>query len=307
MASTTTDRRFGVNVGQAIKVAVSCMSTGSNLDLDGLDTVDGVTLTKDQRVLVQHQTDATANGIYLARSGTWVRAPDFDGNYDVAGGSMIVVQGGDTYAGSLWRVANAAGSVTIDTDNITFAIIRGSTYGGFGDNVSVASGDSLTNPRLTMASSATLVKDSLWTSSTAGTLAPVSTHQVVRDNNIQGYFETVQTVTSTTAGALQFALRDGNVIYHLLTQDTTFQVPSDWPTSSGNAASLTMHISQNGTAGHAFSYSTAAAQTFDFGDGTTHGMSTGSNAVDTITGYGLGSTAPTLYMVTAITGGSSYT
>ena len=298
MASVTTDRRFGVNVNQAIKVPVSAVAA-TNITLDGgtTTTVDGVTMATDYRILCVSQTDASENGIYLWRSGAFVRAPDFDGTYDVVGGTIIPVVLGDTYADSLWYVNNTYGTVTIDTDNISFGILAW----GWANL-------SLTNSRILKAGTNGAPADTLWSESTAGgTISPVSTHQVIRDNNIQGYFETVQTVTSSTAAALQFALRDGNVIYHLLTQNTTLQVPSDWPTSSGNAASFTMHISQNATNGYTLSYSTAAAQIFEFGDGTTHGMSTGSNAVDTITGYGLGSTAPTLYMITAITGGSSYT
>jgi len=298
MASTTTDRRFGVNVGQAIKVPVKAASA-TNITLDGgtTTTVDGVSVnTTDTRILVTGQTDATENGIYLWRSGAWVRSPDFDGTYDVVGGTVIPVVLGDTYADSLWYVNNTYGVVTIDTDNISFGILA---WGWA--NLSI------TNTRILKAGTNGAPADTLWTESTGGTISPVTTGQAIENFEYRGYWETVQTATSSTAAGLQFALRDGNVIYHKLTQNTTLLKPSDWPTSSASAASFTMYIAQNATNGYTLSYSTAAGIKFDFGDGTTHGMSTGTDKVDTITGYGLGSTAPTIHMVTAITGGSSYT
>ena len=55
------------------------LATTTNIaSLSGLLTVDGVTLAADDRVLVKNQSTASQNGIYLAKSGAWVRASELD-------------------------------------------------------------------------------------------------------------------------------------------------------------------------------------------------------------------------------------
>ena len=296
MASTTTDRRFGVNVGQAIKVPCRVAST-ANLDLDGLDSVDGVTVSAEDRVLVRSQTTASENGIYLAQTGAWVRAPDLDGTYDAVGdGCIVAVAEGDTYANSVWYLADSYGPVVIGTDDSTWAILA---WGW--------EALSLTNTRILKAGSNGQPADTLWTESTSGgTIAPVSTGQVIRDFAYQGYFETVQTVTSTTAGALSFALRDGNVIRHTLTQSCTVMIPTDFPTDPAKAVSWTLELTGT-TNGYSVTWSTNSGATYDFGDGSTHAMSTGAE-VDVLTFYGRGSTAgaPVIRSIVALTGGSTH-
>jgi hypothetical protein len=63
-------------------------------------TVDGVTLSAGDRVLVAGQTDKSQNGIYevdisgTGSNGTWSRASDFDINSDVSAGVIIMVTEG---------------------------------------------------------------------------------------------------------------------------------------------------------------------------------------------------------------------
>jgi len=58
---------------------VDCATTRSIL-LDGtVDTVDGVTITDDMRVLVKDQDVPQENGIYVAtKNATWVRLGTYD-------------------------------------------------------------------------------------------------------------------------------------------------------------------------------------------------------------------------------------
>jgi len=76
----------------------------SNLTLSGLQTIDGISLSEDDSVLVNGQTDPIKNGIYLVKSGTWVRRPDADGEPDneVAVGDFVFVESGSTNASSGW-------------------------------------------------------------------------------------------------------------------------------------------------------------------------------------------------------------
>lgn len=113
------DRFDGALTSTAIKTPVR-VATTANIILSGLQTVDGVVLVADDRVLVKDQTEETENGIYTAASTAWSRAPDFDGNRDIVKGTLVRVVAGTLYADSYW-VVTADNPIVIDTDDITFA------------------------------------------------------------------------------------------------------------------------------------------------------------------------------------------
>ncbi len=121
MASTTTDRLNGVTASLASKAPVRAAST-ADITLSGAQTIDSVAVVADDRVLVKDQTDGIENGIYIAATGAWVRAPDFDGARDVVTGTFVVVAEGTAGAGTLWRVSTT-GDITIGTTSIAFAIM----------------------------------------------------------------------------------------------------------------------------------------------------------------------------------------
>jgi hypothetical protein len=112
MASVTTNRRRGINASAAIKVACVAASTGN--------LVDGIALVEDDRVFVKNQTDATENGIYEVSTGSWTRAPDFDGSFDITEGTIIPVSRGTTNSDTYWKVSNT-GDIVIGTTELTFS------------------------------------------------------------------------------------------------------------------------------------------------------------------------------------------
>lgn len=118
MTSPTTDRRYGINGGVAIKAPCDCATT-ANITLSGEQTIDGVT-TSGSRVLVKNQTTASQNGIYRTNTGSWTREPDFDGNRDVVTGTIVMVVGGSTNINTYWRLSTT-GTITIGTSSLTFA------------------------------------------------------------------------------------------------------------------------------------------------------------------------------------------
>lgn len=118
MTSVTTDRLSGVNASLAIKSPCVVAST-ADLTLSGTQTIDGVAVVADDRVLVKDQSTTTENGIYVVASGSWTRALDFDGTRDVVTGTLVAVVSGTTNADTFWRVSST-GDITIDTDAITF-------------------------------------------------------------------------------------------------------------------------------------------------------------------------------------------
>jgi hypothetical protein len=76
----------------------------------------------DDRVLVKNQTDQKQNGIYVVDSGTWTRAPDWDGSYDAKNGSLVYVTDGSTYADNLFA-CTTSDPITIGTTSVAFAIV----------------------------------------------------------------------------------------------------------------------------------------------------------------------------------------
>lgn len=118
MPGTASDRLYGLTTSVAVKAPVRAVST-VNLTLSGLQTVGGVALAADDRVLVKAQTDATENGIYIASTSDWQRAADFDGLLDVVQGTLVVDQ---SNTGLYYRVTSA-NPIRPGTDEIEFELV----------------------------------------------------------------------------------------------------------------------------------------------------------------------------------------
>lgn len=106
------------NPGLAIKVACLCATTGNNITLAGLQTIDDVALTDSARVLVKDQDDPTDNGIYSASSGPWSRAKDADGNTELGNGLQVLVITGTLNGSYKTYVLTTPDPVVIGTSDI---------------------------------------------------------------------------------------------------------------------------------------------------------------------------------------------
>jgi hypothetical protein len=124
MASTSTDQIRGARSSLGFK-APCATAAASNLTLTGEQTVAGVA-TSESRVLVYGQTDSTENGIYVSGAGDWERAPDFDGNSDVAKGTIVRVHSGTNKG---YYEVTVADPITIGTTGITFAQVTATAAG----------------------------------------------------------------------------------------------------------------------------------------------------------------------------------
>lgn len=102
--------------GLAIKSPCAAVA-GSNITLAGEQTINGVPVVANDRVLVTGQTDPIDNGIYDAKAGSWSRSQDFDGNRDIVFGTLaqVALPAGTT----LYRVTST-GTIVIGTTAITF-------------------------------------------------------------------------------------------------------------------------------------------------------------------------------------------
>lgn len=92
----------------------------SNITLSGVQTVDGVSLSVGDRVLVAGQTDQSKNGIYTVVDlpGTWVRSYDFDKIYNIQKGMFVYVAEGSTHNETVWKLTSQP--TTLDLHAITF-------------------------------------------------------------------------------------------------------------------------------------------------------------------------------------------
>jgi hypothetical protein len=122
MSSTLTDRIDGVTTSTAIK-APCRVATTANITLSGEQTIDGIAVVDGDRVLVKDQDTQTENGIYVASTGGWSRALDFDGNRDVRKGTQVLVNSG-TVGGAAQFICTATDPIVIDTTNITWTTLE---------------------------------------------------------------------------------------------------------------------------------------------------------------------------------------
>lgn len=125
------------------KASVRAATIGSTITLAGgaPNTLDGVTLATNDRILVKDQTTGSQNGIYYVSTlgtganGTWTRATDADQAGELTSGAIVAVEEGSTNADSQWMLTTD-GTITIGTTSLTFvrkdaSAIGGSIQGGF--------------------------------------------------------------------------------------------------------------------------------------------------------------------------------
>ena len=82
----------GVSQGLDIKEAVK-VATTANITLSGTQTIDGVAVSADERVLVKDQSTSSQNGLYLCKASTWERTTDLAAGANAAGMFTFVEQG----------------------------------------------------------------------------------------------------------------------------------------------------------------------------------------------------------------------
>ena len=112
----------GLDVKDSVVAATTANITISTA-LNNGDTLDGVTLSNNDRVLVKNQSTASENGIYIVGSSP-SRATDLAAGADAAGMFTFVEQG--TVNGDNGFVCTSnKGSAVVGTNNLTFAQFSG--------------------------------------------------------------------------------------------------------------------------------------------------------------------------------------
>jgi len=122
-----------VALGTHIIAAVRAASTTNITNLSGLLTIDGIVLEAEDRVLVKNQSTASQNGVYVVKSGAWVKVPN-----DSDKGSLVTTLFGNTqtrhqyYCSDVntWTLyfiddsyyAAASGGLALESDGFGFKI-----------------------------------------------------------------------------------------------------------------------------------------------------------------------------------------
>ena len=151
----------GLRWKQPVKAA-----SDSNLDLDGTETIDGISCGVGDRVLAMGQTTSADNGIYVVASGAWARATDFDSltPIDEINGAAVYVEEGTTYGDISFTVISQVN--TLGTDPITFAQFNGTSNTSAGDGLTKTGSVMSVDPdgtTLTVAAAGVKISDSVMT------------------------------------------------------------------------------------------------------------------------------------------------
>ena len=117
----------GLHIHSSV-VAATTANVALSTALENGDTLDGITLATNDRILVKNQTTTSENGIYVVQaSGQPVRATDFDTAAEVDSGDFVFVSSGTVNGSTGWVQTNKP--ATIGTDPIAFTQFSGAgTY-----------------------------------------------------------------------------------------------------------------------------------------------------------------------------------
>lgn len=118
---------YDIDYKQAVRVV-----TVNNVTLSGgaPNTVDGVTLSLNDRVLVAGQTNNVQNGIYYVTTlgtgsnGTWSRSIDTDTTGELLSGTIVMVTEGTSYADTQWKLITDD-PITIGVSSLVFTLNYG--------------------------------------------------------------------------------------------------------------------------------------------------------------------------------------
>jgi len=202
-------RGFVEATSQGLDVKDSCVAaTTGNITiataLNNGDTIDGVTLSTNDRVLVKDQSTASQNGIYIVGSSP-ARADDLAAGADAAGMFTFIEQG-TVNADNGFVCTSNKGSAVVGTNNLTFAQFSGAgqitTADGLQKSGNTISVDLKANGGLVIESSEIALD--LAASSITGTL-PVTkltslTSTVTELNKLDGLNSTTTELNTCTDG-----------------------------------------------------------------------------------------------------------
>lgn len=188
------------------KASVRAASTANVASLSGLLTIDGITLQVGDRVLLKNQTTASQNGIYVAASGSWLRATDADADAEVTSGLAVMVTEGTANADTQWTLTTND-TISVGTTALTFTQIGAGTSYTQGTGISISGNTISIDTAVTARKYATTVGDGSATSiSVTHSLGTKDVMVYVREVSTDAHVECDVVHSSTTAVTLSFSV-----------------------------------------------------------------------------------------------------
>ena len=113
----------GLDPKNSVRVATT---TNFNLSSPGA-SIDSISLSSGDRVLVKDQTTASQNGIYVwnGSTSTMTRASDADSTTKLNGGAFVFVEEGNTYATTGWVLQSPGAGYVLGTTALTWSQFSG--------------------------------------------------------------------------------------------------------------------------------------------------------------------------------------
>jgi hypothetical protein len=134
-AQDAATKNYVDNVAQGLDVKASCLAaTTGNITLSGAQTIDNVSVTDGDRVLVKNQSTASQNGIYVAATGSWARSADADTWDELVSAFVFVEEGDDNADNGYVCTVNAGG--TLGSTAVTWEQFSGAGQITAGDGLS---------------------------------------------------------------------------------------------------------------------------------------------------------------------------
>lgn len=115
VSKTYVDNKFETTVTKA-----TCrVATTTDIVLAGLQTIDGITVSSGDRVLVKNQSSAANNGVYIVSSGAWARAGDANTSSEVKSGMTVGISEGTINGTTRW-VLETIDPIVLGTTALSF-------------------------------------------------------------------------------------------------------------------------------------------------------------------------------------------
>ncbi|WP_371784685.1 hypothetical protein [Streptosporangium subroseum] len=116
----------GLSWKVAVRAATTAAATLSTAYTNG-QTLDGIVLVTNDRILIKNQSTGSENGIYVVQSsGAPLRALDADASTEIAGATVTVLQG-SVNGDKVFRLVTD--SVTLGTTALVFTEVGGGSAG----------------------------------------------------------------------------------------------------------------------------------------------------------------------------------
>lgn len=136
-AQDAATKNYVDNMAAGLDFKPSCrVATTANITLSGTQTIDGVTVSAGDRVLVKNQATASQNGIYVVSASTWTRSTDADGATEVTANAFVFIEEGTTNADTAW-VLTTNQPITLGTTSLTWSQFSGGGGSGSSSIVTV--------------------------------------------------------------------------------------------------------------------------------------------------------------------------